>query len=204
MKLVLLVLISCTLIGSIELLKRKFFLPTSITRRIIHIGTASVVGVAPLFVNQSEIDLVSIIFAVGLLYARRHQIFSAIHSVERTTFGEVCLPLGVALAALFFLPDNLMAFQFGIFVMGISDPLAGIIGERFGKHHFVFFNNKKSLEGSLAFFASTIILALFFLPLGYNIILIAAALTLIEFLMVYGLDNLTLPIVGALLIQMVL
>lgn len=202
MKLILLILTSCALILGTEVMKRKFSIPTALTRRLIHLGTAIVAGISPLFVTQEEIIFVSIIFAAVLLVGRRYDIFSAIHSVERNTFGEVFLPLGVALSALLFLPHSMGAFQFGVFVMGISDALAGLAGEKFGRHHIKFLSNKKSFEGSLVFFLSSLILTFLFIPvLDYNLFLIPLLLTFIEFCLVYGLDNLVLPILGAYLIQ---
>jgi len=125
--------------------------------------------------------------------------------VERKTFGEVFLPLGVILCATFFVPKNILAFQFGILIMGISDALASLFGERFGKHIIKVFGHKKSIEGSLAFFISSVIIVLFFTQrLGYQIVLIPLILTLIEFFSVLGLDNLILPIAGAFLFQLLL
>jgi len=200
--LVLLVVASCVCIAFVEVLKRKFSLPTALTRRLTHIGTAMVAGAAPLFVGQKEIIIVSLIFAGVLFVSRRYNLFSSIHTVDRVTFGEVFLPLGVALAALLFLPHDLAAFQFGVLVMGISDALAGFVGERFGKHSISLFKNKKSIKGSLAFLISTGILTFLFLPeFGYQLLLIPLTLTFTEFLLIYGLDNLFLPIVAGLLFQ---
>lgn len=202
MELLLLALTSCVLIAGIEICKRRFSIPTFYTRRIIHMGTAVVAGIAPLFVTKDELVVVSIIFAGFLLAGHFSSLLSAIHDVERKTFGDVYLPLSVALSAQLFLPNDLMAFQFGIFIMGISDPLAGLVGERFGKHYFTILGNKKSLEGSLAFFASSLIIMFLFIPtFGYSLILIPTVLTLVEFLLIYGLDNLALPIVAGYLFQ---
>lgn len=200
MKLTLLILASAAFIVGAEILKRAFSLSTTITRRIIHMGTAIVAGIAPFFVTREEIIIVSIIFAVVILLGRPFLLFSAIHSVGRTTFGEIYLPLGVIVTAFIFLPDELRAFQFGIFVMGVSDALAGIIGEKFGKHYVHFLDNKKSLEGSLTFFISSLVLTFLFFPIvGYQLVLTPFVLTLTEFGLIYGLDNLILPIVGAFL-----
>ena len=203
MKLTLLILTSASFILGAEFLKRKFSLPSAFTRRAIHIGTAIVAGVAPIFVTKGEIFWVSIIFAIILFIGRAYHLFSAIHSVERHTFGEVYLPLGVAFTALFFLPQNIQAFQFGIFIMGISDAIGGLVGEKFGKHPLSIFGNKKTMEGSLAFFVVSLALTAIFAPLiSYKLILVPVILTLVELCFVYGLDNLVLPIVGAYLIQM--
>lgn len=201
-KLLLLVIVSSLLIVGAEMLKRRLSLPTSVTRRAIHIGTGIVAGLSPLVATREEIILVSIAFAAVMLAARRYKLFTAVHAVERKTAGEAMLPLGVAATALLFLPHNIAAFQFGVFVMGISDGLAGLIGEYFGRHTVRFFDNKKSLEGSAAFFASCLILAFLFAPAaGYELLLIPVLLTAIEFCFIYGLDNLVLPIAGAYLLQ---
>jgi phytol kinase len=200
MKLALLILASSAFIVGTEILKRKFSLSATFTRRIVHIGTTTVAGIAPFFVTKEEIIFVSIIFAIVILLGRPFRLFSAIHSVGRTTFGDVYLPLGVIVTALIFLPYELKAFQFGVFIMGISDALAGMVGEKFGKHHIQFFDNKKSLEGSLVFFESSLVLTFLFFPtLGYQLVLIPLVLTFAEFSFVYGLDNLILPILGAFL-----
>ena len=202
MKLALLILTSASFILGTEFLKRKFSLPSAFTRRAIHIGTAIVAGVAPIFVTREEIFWVSIIFALVLFIGRIYNLFSAIHSVERHTFGEIYLPLGVAVTALFFLPQNVQAFQFGIFIMGISDAIGGLVGEKFCKRVLNIFGNKKTMEGSLAFFVTSLVLTTIFTPLiSYKLILVPVVLTLVELFFVYGLDNFILPLLGAMLFR---
>lgn len=205
MKPLIIVLLSFFFIAGGEIIKRRFSIPTKFTRRVIHIGTASVAGFAPLLVSKEELVLICIAFVVILFLGRSSRIFSAIHAVERHTFGEIYLPVGVAITALLFLPNNLLAFQFGIFVMGISDALAGLVGERFGKHQFTILGNTKSLEGSLTFFISTLGITFLFVPtFSYSLIFIPIILALVELILVYGLDNLVLPIVGAYLFQLLI
>ncbi len=202
MKLGLLILVSSLFILGTELLKRKFSLPVAFTRRVIHVGTAIVAGVAPLFATREQIILVSIIFTIVLFFGRIYHLFLAIHSVERHTFGEIFLPLGVVVTAFFFLPHNILAFQFGIFVMGISDGFAGLIGEGFGKNYFKLLNSRKSVEGTCTFFATSLILTFLFVSdFDYRILAIPFILTTTEFFLKYGLDNLVLPILGAYLMH---
>ena len=162
MKLILLIVISSSLILGMEILKRKFSLSVALTRRAIHISTATVATIEPLFVTKQQLIFVCILFAGVLFAGRKHHLFSAIQSVERHTFGEIYLPLGVVVTALIFLPQNLEAFQFGIFVMAFSDALGGLIGEKFGKHSFIILGNKKTLEGSVVFFGCSLILTYLF------------------------------------------
>lgn len=202
MGLTIIVLISSLFIIGGEFIKRKFSIPTNITRRIIHIGTSCVAGIAPFLISKEALMWVCIFFGVILFLGRSSNLFSAIHNVKRHTFGEIYLPLGIILSAFFFLPNHPAAFLFGILVMGISDPIAGLIGERFGKFHFTIFKNKKSIEGSFSFFMSTLILISLFTPtLSFDVILVSTLLTFTEALLIYGLDNLVLPIMGAFLFQ---
>ena len=186
----------------IEIVSRKYSIPSSVSRKLSHIGGALAVAVMPIFLSRNEVIIVGIFFVILLFSTRRTNIFSSIHSVERLTFGEIFLPLGVILCAVLFLPDKRLAFQFGILIMGISDALASLIGERFGKHIIKVLGHKKSVEGSVAFFVSALIITFFFIyKLDYRILFIQIILTIVELLSVAGLDNFILPVIGAYLIQ---
>lgn len=192
------------LIGSVEVAKRRFAIKPDISRKIAHVGAALIAYAAAFFLSKLEIVSISLIFAGLLFFTRRTSIFSSIHSVERRTLGEVFLPIGIAICALFFLPAKIAAFQFGVLVMGISDTLAALVGGKIGNHSFRIVNGRKSIEGSFAFFFSSLILALFVSRLDYQSALIALILTGAEFVLVFGLDNLIVPILGAYLIQFLL
>jgi phytol kinase len=89
--------------------------------------------------------------------------------------------------------------------MGISDGLAGLIGEGFGKHHLKLFSKRKSIEGVFTFLLTSLILTFIFFPhFDYRILGIAIILTVTEFFLEFGLDNLVLPILGAYLINFLL
>src|SRR3989344_7273583 len=203
MEIVLLIFTSTVFIVGTEILTRKFALPTASTRRFIHIGTATVAGLAPFFATRDQLILVCIIFIVLLLLGRSYKLFSAIHGIDRKSFGDIYLPLGVILSALIFLPQDTHIFQFGIFIMGISDAVAGFVGEKFGKHNIEVYSNKKSLEGSIAFFICSLILTFVFFPIfGYQLLIIPIILTMTEFGLVHGFDNLILPIIAGFLARL--
>jgi len=191
MNLLFFVLISCIFIGVVEIVKRRFSLSTNVSRRVTHIGAALIAAISPLFLNQLTIVIVCLFFASLIFIGRKTTFLSSIHDVDRKSFGDVFLPLGEALSAFVFLPHSIAAFQFGVLVMGISDALAGLGGEKFGKHKVQFFGNTKSAEGSTIFFICTLILTFFFAPVfGYKLVVISAILTIVEFLSIYGIDNL--------------
>ncbi|MSU54486.1 MAG: hypothetical protein EXS48_01420 [Candidatus Staskawiczbacteria bacterium] len=205
LNLIIFILASSFLIIGNEFIKRRFSLPVYITRKMAHFGGAFIAFLSPLFLSQKEIILISIIFAIVLFLTRRTKLFSSIHAVNRDTLGEVFLPIGVLLCALFFLPQDIKSFQFGILIMGLSDGLAGLVGEGFGKHYFKLFNSRKSVEGTSVFLLSSLLLTFIFFPhFDYRILVISIVLTLVEFFLEFGLDNLILPILGACLIQLLL
>jgi dolichol kinase len=182
-----------------EIIFRKFHIPVSFSRKLVHIASSLIVFAMPFFLIKNEIIAIALFFAVLLFIARRKNIFSSVHSVTRKTLGEVFLPLGVAISAFFFLPKQILAFQFGILIMGISDAFASIIGEKFGRHIVKIFGHKKSFEGSFVFLVASIIIGMFFLGFDYWIIFLSIILTIIELFLVLGLDNLILPTAAALL-----
>jgi dolichol kinase len=99
-----------------------------------------------------------------------------------------------ALLCVLFFPKVVAINAFAILV--ISDTTSALIGRRFGRHRFL----AKSLEGSLAFFVSAILVVLVApkidqLPLEYMIGFIAAAIgTVVEALPIKIDDNLSIPI----------
>jgi len=205
LNLIIFILASSCLIVSNEFIKRKFSLPVYITRKMAHFGGALIAFLSPLFLSRKEVILISLIFVVVLFLTRGTKLFSSIHAVNRNTLGEVFLPMGVALCAFFFLPAEIKSFQFGILVMGLSDGLAGLIGEGFGKRYFKLFNSRKSIEGTCVFFLTSFVLTVVFAStFDYRIIVIPLILTLVEFFLEYGLDNLALPVIGAYLIHFII
>lgn len=205
MNLTVFLFLSFALLGGIEVAKKHFKLSADITRKATHVGAALIAAASPLFLS-SFVIVISCLFFAGLLFiGRSSNLFSSIHDVKRKTYGAVFLPLGEAISAIVFLPQGIREFQFGVLVMGISDPLASLVGERFGSHQITVFGNKKSLEGSLALFLSALVITFIFFPVfGLPLILIPLILTFVELVLGYGFDNLVLPVVGALLLKYIL
>lgn len=198
MNLIILLLIVTAFLLTVEITKRKLSLSPNITRRVSHIGAALIAAVSPLYIDKNLIVFACLGFTLVMFLSRRISFLSSIHAVRRNTLGEVFLPLGEAFSAAIFLPQAIVAFQYGVLVMGLSDAFAGFVGEKYGKHQINIFNNRKSLEGSLTFLLTTIFLTLLFVPNpGFHLIFIPLALTLIELLFGYGIDNLVIPIVAA-------
>jgi phytol kinase len=85
--------------------------------------------------------------------------------------------------------------------------MAALIGKRFGKHTFVHLGNKRSIEGSLAMFATSMMIILSILTIDHGMrphdlvvaIPTAAIAALLEAYSPGGTDNLSVPLSSAFL-----
>lgn len=194
------IILSSILLILVEVLKRKSFISNDLSRRLAHIGAGVINIVAPLFVSHVAIIIVNVLFTGLLLVGRNTDYFSSIQTTNRKTYGDVYFPLGIIVAAVVLLPDNVTAFQYGVAIMGISDALAGFVGERWGRKAVSIFNNPKTLLGALVFYVSSLVITFILVPQFLPVVFILPLiLTIVEFFLVFGLDNLILPIVAGLL-----
>jgi dolichol kinase len=113
--------------------------------------------------------------------------------------GPVTLGIGAILALLLFPPP---VACIGIYALAFGDGFAGLAGKLFGRFRPAFLFGK-SIEGSVTCFAATYISAFMFSH--NNIISIAAAITatIVEALPFKDYDNIVLPLVVGLVVQMV-
>ena len=114
------------------------------------------------------------------------------------TYGIAFFPL--AFAALLFIPffSNFI-IVYAVLILGISDALAGIFGEYFGKQKIIFLAENKSWVGFTAFYVSALAVSLFYFNnFSLQGILLCIALALLpaitELFSYRGSDNLTVPL----------
>jgi len=126
---------------------------------------------------------------------------ATLHSVERQSWGDILLALGVG--TVFLLSDGrLILYVLPIAVLTLADAAAAMTGTRYGKGFFQVEAGHKSVEGSVAFFTVTLILAMVCLLLLTEVdragvillaIIVAAFGTLVEADSWRGFDNFFLP-----------
>jgi len=173
------------------------------TRKIIHVGIGMwIVPTFMLFEHQIWAVLPAATFV--LINASSWQ-FGWIRSMEaeRRNIGVILYPLSTALAlGLFWTAPWPVVGSAAILVMCWGDAAAAIVGRRYGRHHYVVLDHRRSLEGSAAMFCvgTVAVLASFFAfgaPVDSGVVvaaLITAALaTLVEAVCPWGLDNLLVP-----------
>lgn len=203
------IMASCSflvLFGAIEFIYSKFKISKELSRKLIHIFSAIIIAILPIWLNYFEIGIVATMFVPVLWLSKKYNIFKAIHTGERSTLGEVYYPLAILIICI--VQPTYLAFLYVVLVLGISDGLAAIVGKHFGKKHFSILGSHKSYLGSTFFGLSATIIGLallyFFGSLSlisiFLMIAISLLLTLIEASASNGLDNLLIPIFGLLAI----
>jgi len=114
-----------------------------------------------------------------------------------TAKGAIIFFVGTLIVILLFAP---FFAALSILVLSISDSLATIAGYYVGKHVLY---KKKTIEGTLVFFASTLVILVLFIITPMKALVIALLVSATELLTPKYLDdNLTIPFVTGLLLSL--
>ncbi|NEX13771.1 MAG: phosphatidate cytidylyltransferase [Prosthecochloris sp.] len=186
-------------------------LSRDISRKITHICAGTVIIFLPLFQDGhwSQYLNVSVYVIWALLFIQKGLFAAdddqAIKTMTRTgdrrellkgTFYFVVV--GIICGTVFYkqLPGVL-----AMAVLGWGDGLAPIVGLKFGKMEYKVLC-KKTVEGSLAFFAGSLLAGMFFvwliIPAAFNlstILIIALVATIVEGMSPKEVDNILIPVV---------
>lgn len=204
MKIIIAAFLYIALFAAAEIAARKFRVANEYSRKTIHGAAGILTAFLPFFVPFSHILALSLVFMIILFVSKKIGFLTSIHGSDRSTYGEVYYPAAIATTALLF--PSPAPFCYALLVLAISDSLAGIVGKHFGKKSFTIMG-KKSYAGSITFFLSAFLLTLATLSLLgksplYSFVFggaTAALLTFAEASLSYGLDNLILPPLAAVL-----
>jgi phytol kinase len=175
------------------------------SRKFVHITVGSFVALWPLLLTWSQIEFLSIAFVAAVVVSRQFNLFKAIHSVQRPTWGELYFGAAVGLVAVS--THQPAIYAVALLHMSLADGFAAVIGEKYGRGSiYRIFGAKKSRIGTLTFLAVSItILSVFSIQqsvsLGIWLPLIAVGATVLENIAVRGLDNITIPLYVALLLS---
>jgi phytol kinase len=178
-----------------------------ITRKIVHIGAGHVILLAwwlaiPVWVGISA----SIAFSILTLVSYRLPILPGVNSIGRRSLGTFFYAVSVGCLVGWFWPIHHPYYGvIGILVMCWGDGLAALVGQRWGRHPYELWGERKSLEGSLtmglASFGVTLIVLSGVQGLsGQSVVVagvVAIATTLLETCSKLGIDNLTVPLAAA-------
>ncbi|MDQ3022846.1 MAG: hypothetical protein M3R04_00455 [bacterium] len=132
-----------------------------------------------------------------------------VYAVGRISYGDLYFVIGVVLL-FFFASSTYYTYAVPLTMLSFADATSALVGKRFGRHKFEAAEGRKSIEGSLAFFAVAFIAAIAWAPTlpkadMLQVVLIAVILGLVVMLLEAiswrGLDNLLIPLGGFLLLR---
>jgi len=170
------------------------------SRKFLHIMVGNVLFILPLFTSQFVIAFITAAPFIILTFLMSP--YSPIKLHDRISssghgLGLVYYAISWTVLAFFFF-DQPWIIAVGIATMSYGDGMAALIGERYGKHKYKIFGDKKSFEGSIAMFLVLIatlgvvlayyhvtIVSIFIIPL------VALVATVFEGITPKGLDNIT-------------
>jgi phytol kinase len=190
-----------------ELLHRYTDTEPEQVRKVVHIGTGNAILVAWLLQLPAWVGIVSSVLAgIIALISYRVPILPGVNSVGRKSLGTFFYAVSIGILTAVFWNLELPHYGvIGVLIMAWGDGLAAIIGQKFGKHSYTVLGNVKSWEGtSTMFVVSYAIVSIVLLSVQGNIwqtwlvgIPVAIAATAVESIAQWGLDNLSVPLIGA-------
>jgi dolichol kinase len=196
-------------------MSRALHVSEKTSRKFLHAMIGNLPFVIPFFTSNIYPALVAAPFILVTFLASPHSPFKDRKFEGLANITEEGHPLGLVFYAISY---TLLAFFFasqpyvvaaGILPMAYGDSAGSLVGERYGRRIYNV-AARKSLEGSIAMFCGSLLsltigMAFFsrFYPLQVSNIILAtvaavSVTTLAESISPRGVDNLTVPILGAL------
>ena len=200
-------------IGIAEGLRKWRGYPAEFTRKFIHIAVGMwAYGTVLLFEHRAFAAIPPLAFVAINGFSYWQGTFKAMETGEKENLGTIYFPISFAVLIWLFWgrPHLLVA---SLMPMTWGDALAAVLGRRFGRRRYTILGSARSLEGSAAMFlagwAATLVPLLLLAPTPLSLgaavgIAAATALgaTVIEALSPWGVDNLTVPAISALILAL--
>jgi dolichol kinase len=193
-----------------ELWRRRLHPPTEVTRKFIHFAGGLVVLSFPwVFTTHWSVLALGVSSLTLMTLGRRFGFLPSLHDVTRRSKGEIHYAIAVYL--LFVIARHQpIYYAISLFTLIVSDALAALLGQAYGRWTYTVESGRKSWEGSAVFFLVTFLgvhlTLLLGTPLdrGHSVILalqVALLVTSFEAISLYGNDNLIVPLATYYLLQ---
>jgi len=196
------------LMAIVRKLAKSIGLNPEVQRKLVHIGTGLYALTLPwLFPDRWPVYMLIAITLVVMLLLRlprfsEHGLGATLHGIQRTSYGEFLLALSIGVT--FFLAQgDALLYVLPIAVLTLADAAAALVGTAYGTKLFQVEESHKSVEGSVVFFAVTLLIAVVCLMLLSDLptlnilalsLMVAVFGTLVEAQSWRGFDNLFLPL----------
>ena len=193
-----------------EFSRRYTKVDSEFTRKIVHIGTGNVILLAWWFhIPTFMIIFASIIASFVAIVSYFLPILPSVNGVGRKSLGTLFYAMSIGiLTGLFWENGQQQYTVMGILIMSYGDGMAALIGKKWGKNSYQVWGNKKSWEGSLTMTFVSILITLIVLTFTDNwqlenmiiALVVGIFATILETISYIGIDNLTVPVFGGILI----
>jgi phytol kinase len=206
------VLISIALIAIIAVVANKLAIVHRISgelaRKLVHMTLGLSIFTTSLMTNKTWTAALISLSLGAVIVAKESGLFESFRRVGRHSNGDLYYLIGALIALI--LASSQAAFAIAILVLTFADALAALVGKAIGRHKVKLLGETKSVEGSLTFALATAIIVAVFTLVGAPVIkgdyaligILPIMLTPLEALSPKGLDNLTLPVVATLLVNL--
>ena len=203
------------MIGIAEGLRKWRGYSVEFTRKFIHIAVGMwAFGTVLLFERRTLAIVPPLAFVAINALSYWQGTFKAMETGEKGQLGTVYFPLSFA-ALIWLLWDHPHLMVASLMPMTWGDALAAVVGQRIGQRRYSVAGSTRSLEGSVVMFLvswATTLVALVLLapgPMDFTAMMGAAATTalgavLVEAFSPWGIDNLTVPAVSAVVLVLML
>lgn len=202
-----------SLMGGVRYLGKRYGIGAEMQRKLVHVATGTSALFFPLLFTNALPVFLLIGAALVLMFALRLPALASVggvlHEVKRESWGEIYLALAIAFTFFRGVNDPIL-YVLPLLVITLSDTASALVGTTYGQRRFPVEDGSKSLEGVVAFFVVTWLVAMVALLLltdapRLNVVvlsfLIAAFCALVEADSWRGLDNLFVPVGAHLLLQ---
>lgn len=172
-------------------------------RKTAHVGSGLVAASFPyLFESMWTVLALAASFVLVIFTTHRIGTLKGVHGVDRDSLGAFAFP--VTIAGLFVLAAGSPAlYVIPILVLALADAAAALVGKSYGSVHYHALGERRSFEGTVAFFVVTFVvvhvpLQIYALAPRTDTVLIAAGVAFVaacvEAISVRGLDNVFVPL----------
>jgi phytol kinase len=185
---------------------RAYHLHPELTRKFVHVTVGTFVAFWPLYLSWRDIASLSLLFLLVIAISVKFDIFRSIHSVRRSTTGELLFALSIGVLAL--LSNNKWVFMAAMLNLALADGMAALIGILRGEHNeYKVFGHTKSRAGTTAFLVTSLCISVLYILVSHTgfgittLVIVPLVATATENIAVNGTDNLAIPVLVALILS---
>ncbi|MFZ4784548.1 MAG: hypothetical protein ACOYLH_03660 [Flavobacteriales bacterium] len=202
------------LFGIGELMYHVFHVKAELTRKWSHIGTGVLTLLFPIMLSSHwYVLLMCSSFAVLLIGSMKFGFLKSINAVDRDTLGSILYPVAVyfCFLSMSWSRAQYTSFYLPILSLAFADPMAALVGKKWGVKSYSIMGHAKTYLGSLACACTAFVLCYTAIEAQWmtnGTIYVAAfsglyavSIAFVEALSIRGYDNLTIPVAGVVLLQ---